>query len=85
MQIKMKKTTLLTSITALFLATGSAHADLEGYARCADGIVGTGRDENGTELWGLVRWKKSPRKLVIEYDRKTNTLTVNGKRCVWID
>jgi hypothetical protein len=75
MQIKMKKTTLLTSITALFLATGSAHADPEGYARCADGIVGTGRDENGTELWGLVRWKKSPRKLVIEY----------GKRCVWID
>jgi hypothetical protein len=45
-------------IAVLFLATGAAHADLEGYARCAPGIVGTGRDENGTELWGLVRWKK---------------------------
>jgi hypothetical protein len=80
----MKKM-LLTSVAVLSLATGAAHAELEGYARCADGIVGTGRDENGTELWGLVRWKKMPRKLVIEYDRKTNTLTVNGKRCVWID
>jgi hypothetical protein len=80
----MKAAIIAGSVT-LLLATGVAQADLEGYARCADGIVGTGRDENGTELWGLVRWKKMPRKLVIEYDRKTNTLTVNGKRCVWID
>ena len=76
---------LLLAAVAFAALSGVANADFEGYARCSDGIVGTGKDENGTELWGLVRWKKMPNKLVIEFERKTNVLTVNGKRCVWID
>ena len=76
---------VLLAVVALAAMSGTANADLEGHARCADGIVATGKDENGTELWGLVRWKKMPNKLAIEFDRKTNALIVNGKRCVWID
>jgi hypothetical protein len=83
---------LLAGIAALFLATGTAHAQqIEGYARCGNHIVGTGNgpesenEKEFSELWAFVRWKKLPRKFTLQYDRKTNKLTLNGKRCVWID
>jgi hypothetical protein len=85
----MKKL-LLTGIAALFLATGAAHAvESEAYAKCAEGVVGYGTEDQGEHgklrSFTLVRWKKMPQKVVIEYEDKTQKLKVNGKPCVWID
>jgi hypothetical protein len=84
------KTLFLVGVAALFLATGTAHAvESEAYANCAEGAVGYGIEDQGKDgklrSFTLIRWKKMPQKVVIEYEDKTQKLKVNGKPCVWID